>query len=69
MCGSLTTKELKKKHSFTGSGAEMGSQGREDTQQDGDWRTGWFYICLQIEWEEELGSRTECSTQGPSVGK
>ena len=40
--GSLTTKELKKKHSsrLVGRG-EMGSQGREDMQQGGSWRTGW----------------------------
>ena len=39
--GSLTTKELKKKHSsrLIG-GAEMASQGREDSWQGGSWRTG-----------------------------
>ena len=37
--GSLTTKELKK-HSFRPvGGAETGSQGGEDSQQDGGWRT------------------------------
>ena len=39
--GSLTTKELKKKHSFRPvGGAEMGSQGREDARQGSSWRTG-----------------------------
>ena len=34
LCGSLTTKELKKKHSFRRvGGAETGSQGEEDLQQ------------------------------------
>ena len=38
---SLTTRELKKKHSFRPvGGAEMGSQGREDLWQGGGWRTG-----------------------------
>ena len=39
--GSLTTKELKKKHSFRlAVGVEMSSQGGEDSQQGGGWRTG-----------------------------
>ena len=38
--GGLTTKELKKKHSFRPvGGAEMGNQGREDVWQGGSWRT------------------------------
>ena len=39
--GSLTIKELKKKHSsrLVG-GVETGSQGGEDSQQGGSWRTG-----------------------------
>ena len=38
--GSLTTKELKKKHSSRPvGGVETGSQGREDTWQDSGWRT------------------------------
>ena len=40
--GSLTTKELKKKHAFgLVGGAEMGSQGGEDVWQSGGWRTRW----------------------------
>ena len=42
MCGSATTKELKKKHSSTPVGeAEMGSWGGEDVQQSGGWWTRW----------------------------
>ena len=38
--GSLTTKELKKKHLSKPVGeVKMGSQGVEDSQQGGDWRT------------------------------
>ena len=37
---SPTTKEIKKKHSSRPvGGAEMGSRGREDSQQGGGWRT------------------------------
>ena len=40
--GSLTSKELKKKHSSRLVGrAEMGSWGREDMWQGGNWRAGW----------------------------
>ena len=39
--GSLTTKKLKKKHSFRlVGGAEMGRWGGEDLQQGCGWRTG-----------------------------
>ena len=39
--GSLITKEFKKKHSpRTVGGVKMGSQGGEDLQQGGSWRTG-----------------------------
>ena len=39
--GSLTTKELKKKHSSRPVGRlEIGSQGGEEWQQAGKWRTG-----------------------------
>ena len=41
MYGSPKTKELKKKHSFRPvGGAEMGSQGGEDSGQGGSLRTG-----------------------------
>ena len=43
----------------------MGSWGREDSQQGGCWRTGVGKVvdggpgCLQINWEEQLGSETD----------
>ena len=66
---SLTTKELKKKHSskLIG-GAETGSWGREEWQGH-SWRVGQSYICVQINGEEQLGRETDCATQGSSVGK
>ena len=76
--GSLTTKELKKKQSSRpAGGVEMGSWGREDSWQGGGWRTGvgggWqsrqSHICMWINWEEQLGSKTDRTTQGSSVGK
>ena len=40
--GSLTTKELKNKHSFRMvGGMEMDSRGREDLWQGSSWRAGW----------------------------
>ena len=64
--GSLITKELKKKHSFRLVGAaEMGSPGAEDSWQGSGWRS---YICMQINQEEQLGSETDHTTQGPSAG-
>ena len=39
--GSLTTKELKKKHSSRAvGGVETGSRGREDSEPGSGWRTG-----------------------------
>ena len=60
--GSLTTKELKKKHSsrLVG-GAEMASQGREDSQQVGGWwtqRGGGLW--------NEAGSVTASRPRGPT---
>ena len=73
--GSLTTKELKKKHSSRLVGrAEMGSWGREDSQQGGSWRIGWKRWWLVVphlhgeNWEEQLGSKTDHATQGSSQG-
>ena len=68
--GSPTTKELKKKHSFRlAEGADMGRQGREDTQQGGGWRTRLSHICVKINQEGQLGSKTDRTTQGSSAGK
>ena len=75
--GSLTTKELKKKHSSRLVGrAEMGSWGREDSRHGSGWRTGvgggwwrgWSHICMQINRKEQLGSKTDHATQGSSQG-
>ena len=68
--GSLTTRELKKKHSsrLVG-GAEMGSRGEEDVWQDGSWWTGRFHIHVQISLEEQLGSEADHATQGSSARK
>ena len=73
----LTTKEIKKKHSsrLVG-GVETGSRGREDSQPGSGWRTGQgaglqtrrSHICVQINQEEELGSKTDLATQGSSTG-
>ena len=66
LCGSPTTKELKKKHSFRlVGGAEMCSQGREDAWQGSGWKTrqvrqwladqaaaGGAGICMWINQEE-----------------
>ena len=75
--GSLTTKELKKKHSSRlGGGLETGSQGREDTWKV--WQTrvgeaaGRSHMCLQISsinQEEQLGTKTNHAPQGSSTGK
>ena len=54
----------------------MGNQGRDDAWQGSSWwtrhvrqqLTGWSYICMEINWEEELGSKTDHVTQGSSVG-
>ena len=75
--GSPTIKELKKKHSFRLIGAaELGSWSGEDTWQGSGWRTG------QARWrladrvpdlrvdnqEEQLGSKTDHTTQGSNMG-
>ena len=33
------------------------------------WLSEWSHICVQINWEEQLGSETDRKTQGSSVGK
>ena len=58
LCGSPRTKELKK-HSFRlAGGVQLGSQGREDTWQGGSQRIRRSHICMQINQEEQLGSKT-----------
>ena len=73
--GSLTTKELKKKHSSRLVGGV--ETGREDSRQggswqngrDGGWQTRWSHICVQINHEEQLGSETDSMTHHSIVGK
>ena len=68
LCGSLKTKELKKKHSpRLVEEAETGSWGTEDPQQGGGWWTRWSHICVWVNQEEQLGSETDCATQGSSM--
>ena len=68
--GSPTTKELKKKHSSRPvEGVEMGGWGGEDSWQGGSWWSGRSHICMQINWEEQLGSDTDHATHGSSMWK
>ena len=67
--GSPTTKELKKHSSRPVGGVKTGSRGREDSQQGGGWWSRRSHIRVQINWEEQLGSETDCATQGSSPGK
>ena len=46
-----------------------GQPGSEDSRLGGGWRTGWPHIRLQINREEQLGSESDCATQGSSSGK
>ena len=78
MYGNPTTKELEKKYSTRPvGGAEAGRWGGEDARQGGSWQNGgqgsgwwtrWSHICVQINREEPLGSKTDHGTQGSCVG-
>ena len=73
MYGSPTTKELKNKHSARPIGGQRqaakwrGLTARRQLVDLVRWQlqTGQSYISVQINWEEQLGSNTDCSTQGP----
>ena len=68
--GTPTTEELRKKHSFRlVGGMEMGRWDKEDTWQGSSWWAGWSCICMQINWEEQLGLENDHETQDSSVGK
>ena len=73
--GSLTTKELKKKYSFRqAGGADTGSwvertHGNMAAGQGNSWKSGQSHICMQIKQEEQLGSKTDHTNQGSSMGK
>ena len=45
-----------------GRGGQRGSEGR-------GWKTRRFHIHMWINWEEQLGSKTEHTTQGSNPGK
>ena len=67
---SLTTKELKEKHSFRPIGGEKtGSQGRDDMWQGDGWQSGRSHICMRINCEEQLRNKADPVTQGSSMGK
>ena len=77
-CGSLTTKDLKKKHSPRPiGGVETGSQVERThgqaanwrTEQEGRLQTRQSHIHVQINQEEQLGSETDHTTQGSGAGK
>ena len=50
-------------------GVETVSWDRQDTWQGSSRRTGESHICLLINREEQLGSETDCATQGSRAGK
>ena len=52
--GILTIKEIKKTHS---------------PRPVGGVESGQFHICLRIDWQEQLGSKTDRTTQGFSMRK
>ena len=68
LCGSLTIKELKETFIQTGRRGRDRQLGREDFPQgtaggmgQARWwlRTGWSHIFMRINWEEQMGSRTD----------
>ena len=68
--GSLTTKESKKKHSsrLVGMG-ERDNWGGEDMWQGSSWWTRWSHICMRVNWEEQLGTEIDSTTQDSSARK
>ena len=52
---------MKKHSSRLVGGVETGSQGGKELQ-GGSWWTGWSHIVVWINWEEQLGSATDCSS-------
>ena len=70
--GSTTTKKVKKKHSSRlvgGTEKEAGLERTLSKAMAGSWRTRWSHIHMHINWEELWRSKTDCTTQGSSVGK
>ena len=71
--GSPTTKELKKKHSSKLVGGAERAHGKVETKGLG-WKWRWLaerrsHFCVWINQEEQLGSKTDRTTQGSSAGK
>ena len=65
-----TTKELKMKHSSTMVGGVEEMHGKvEASGRSGSWQARWSHICVQINWEEQLGSKTGHANEGSNVGK
>ena len=68
--GSLTAKELKKKHSFRlVGGAEVDSRVQKTHGEAAAGGPGGEKICGWVNQGEQLGSDTEHTTQGSSTGK
>ena len=51
------------------SGEDPWQGGSWQTGQRSSWWSGWSHICMRINREEQLGSKTDCATQGSSKGK
>ena len=72
--GSLTPKEIKKKHScrLVG-GAEMGSQGGEDWWQDSRWQTqgggGWWNRQARLQIADPEGPHSHIDKPGGTAGE
>ena len=41
----------------------------DQCRQGGGWQTRQSHICVQINWEEQLGSKTDHANQDSSMGK
>ena len=54
-------------HSRGGENLQQGSSWQ--TRGGSDWWSGQSHMCEQINWEEQLGSETDCTTQGSSSRK
>ena len=62
--GCLTTKELKKKHSF-----RLGGRGREDTRQGGGWMSEQSHIHVPLNWGWTNGEQDRPHNLGFQHGK
>ena len=52
-------------HSRGGENLQQGSSWQ--TRGGSDWWSGQSHMCEQINWEEQLGSETDCTTLGSSL--